>query len=179
MRKIRKDVFLVQTYSAQQYTISFDTFILQPITSDQNRGIYTKVIEREQEFIAFSSPMTIVRESLKSYGTNYNAALKSAQQKLDRTHKVPIVIAHDFGLPLVFMPTLSATSMHNIWVALHSVDSFNLTEDGFCSLTLENGQDYLIDVTCATFYRQFSLSSLLKNTHQKQLRKLNRLFDSK
>lgn len=148
--------------------ISFDTYALKPILS-KNRMV-TRIIEHESEVIVPRSPLNIVKKSCHFYGNSFKSATFSARSILKKKHKVPIVVAHDFGNPFVFLPTLSPTAEDNMWIAFHAINFFE-AEKGGCRIHLVNNTSIKVDVTDTTMYRQYSLGSMLtKNFIKKQQR---------
>lgn len=153
------------------YIISFDTFMLQPVIKDNK--MTTRIVERSKELTSPRKPLHLVRRSCHYYGNSYKSATNSAKLILSKSHKIPIVIAHDFGKPLVFLPTMSPNSEHNIWISLHAIDNVKANKMG-CTIFLENKSSFKVNVSEATIHRQHTLGSVLKKKYQKKFRQLNR-----
>ena len=157
--------------STANYIVSFDTFMLQPIRVGNT--ISTRVIERNGELRIPRKPIHIVRKSCDYYGGSLQNSTNTAKLALKKQHKVPIIVAHDFGKPYIFLPTMSPSSDENIWISSHAIDL--ITPDEMGSIVhLENNISVKINISDTTMHRQLSLSnSLEKNFFQKQ-RQLNR-----
>lgn len=153
------------------YVISFDTFMLQPVNVDG--VISTRVIERNCEFTIPKKPLHIVRKSCDYYGSSLQNSVNIARLTLGNHHKTPIIVAHDFGIPYIFLPTMSPTSEHNMWISYHAIDL--LEPDGLgCIVHLENNCSYKVNISIATIYRQFVFCNLLEKDFIKKQRQLNR-----
>lgn len=87
------------------YLISFNTYLLQPIQHDSK--VFTHVIDKHNELIVTRKPMHVLRKSCLSLGSTYEAAKQSAKRFFGNQHKLPIVVAFDYGYPCIFLPTFS------------------------------------------------------------------------
>jgi len=133
----------------------------------------TQIIERDQILTIPRKSLHIVRKSCQYYENSLDAAKNSSKLILHKSHKLPIVVAHDFGLPLILIPTMSFDSEHNVLIALHAIENFQGDSMG-CTIYLENNYSIKVNVSEATIYRQYSLGTIIeKNFHKKQ-RQLSR-----
>ena len=155
------------------YIVSFNTFVLQPVLKEDR--MTTGVIERDRLVTVPRKPVHIIRKSCLYYGKSFQTATNSSKLILNKSHKVPIVVAHDFGTPLIFIPTMSATSEHNVWISLHAIE--NLKGDNMgCTIYFGNDYSIKVNVSEATINRQYTLGSLLQKNFQKKQRQLNGNF---
>ena len=153
------------------YIVSFDTFMLQPVVKDNK--VSTHVIERNGELIVPRKPIHIVRKSCDYYGGSFRNSINTAKLAIGRRHKTPIIVAHDFGVPYIFLPTMSPTSELNVWVSYSAID--NIEADGMSSnITLENNRIIKVDISVASMYRQYSVATLLEKNYYKKQSQLNR-----
>lgn len=162
--------YLKSSQNNSPYIISFDTFIIQPIMTPNK--IESAIIERNQEITSFRRPSQIVRKSCYYYGNSFQSIINSSKRILGKSHKLPIVIAHDFGQPLVFFPTMSPTSIHTEWIGLHAIRNITPSPLG-CTIHLENDRYSEVMVSEATLHRQYTLATLLKHKYQKRLQRMN------
>lgn len=163
------NIFKTKTIkSGTRYTISFDTFVLQPVTNGNGRSQSTHIIEKDQFLQVPQSPFHIIKKACIDYNTTYETTRKSSKLFLYKNHKLPIFITQVFGVPLIYLPTMSADSEHNSWIALHAIRNFKGNATG-CTIYLINGLEIKIDVSENTFNRQYSLATLLQNNfYEKQ-----------
>lgn len=155
------------------YHISFETLVLKPILKENKMS--TQVIEQKQELLVYEKPKSIVVRSLKYYGNTLKNAVILSKEKLGDRHKTPIIVAHDFGVPFIFLPTMSPRSPHNVWISLHGIDDIVPDEMG-CIVHLINGTTIKLNASTTTMHRQFTFGVLLEKEFQKKQRRLNRPF---
>ncbi|MBO0588858.1 competence protein ComK [Sporosarcina sp. E16_8] len=153
------------------YIVSFDTLLLQPVFKENN--ISTQVIERNGHFHISQKPIHVVRKSCDYYGGSLQNSTNSAKLAIGKRHKTPIIIAHDFGVPFIFLPTMSPNSRQNAWIAYSAIDNIEADNMG-CIIYLENGLSFKFDVSATTMYRQFAVATLLEKNFLKKQRQLNR-----
>ena len=89
--------------------------MLQPVI--KGNKISTRVIERNCELNIPRKPIHIVKKSCDYYGGSFQNSTNTAKLALGKHHKTPIIVAHDFGTPYIFLPTMSPTSEQNIWIS--------------------------------------------------------------
>jgi len=153
------------------YVISFDTFMLQPV--NEGEVISTRVIERNRELNISKKPIHIVKKSCDYYGSSLQNSVNIARLTLGNHHKTPIIVAHDFGIPYIFLPTMSPTSEHNIWISYHAIGF--LEPDGLgCIVHLKNNCSYKVNISIATMYRQLGFCTFLERDFIKKQKQLNR-----
>ena len=156
------------------YVVSFNTVALVPIWIE-NR-LYTRVIENNIEFIVKMKPSAIIKKSLIFYGNSYKHATFFSRESIGPLHKVPLIISHDFGVPLIMMPTLSAESEGNIWISFAAIDSYSINSHNQCLVHFTNSQILPVNVSYTTMCRQFVLSHFLTNHFQKTRDQMNHPF---
>ena len=160
--------------AASNYFVSFNTIALVPMWIDNH--LYTRVIENHTEFLVKMKPSTIIKKSLLFYGTSYKQATFFSRESIGHLHKLPLLISHDFGIPLIMMPTLSAESEGSIWISYSAVDRYSLNSHNNCLVHFTNSQVLPVNVSYTTMCRQFVLSHFLTNHFQKTREKINHPF---
>lgn len=154
------------------YVISFDTFMLQPVLVD-NKTVATRVIERNREFTIPKKPIHIVKKSCSYYGGSLETSINIAKIAIGRHHKTPIIVAHDFGTPYIFLPTMSPSAEGNTWISHHSID-FIAPDNTNCIVYLENNLSFKLNISATTMYRQYAFGNLLEKNFYRKQRQLNR-----
>jgi competence protein ComK len=163
---------LTKRKRAGSYIVSFDTFMLQPVINGTK--ISTHVIERNGDLSIPRKPIHIVRKSCDYYGGSLQNSTNTAKLAIGKRHKTPIIVAHDFGVPYIFLPTMSPTSEQNVWVSYSAID--NIEQDNMdCILSLENNRSIKVNVSASTMYRQYAAATLLQKNFLEKQRQLNRL----
>ncbi|MEK3935530.1 competence protein ComK [Sporosarcina sp. FSL W7-1349] len=153
------------------YVVSFDTFVLQPVKDGKKVG--TRIIERYRETIVPRKPIHVVRSSCDYYGGSLQSSTSTAKLKLGRHHKTPIIIAHDYGRPYIFLPTLSPQADQNVWISYHAIDYFEAEKTG-TKVHLENGKFVKVDISANTMYRQYTFAGFLEKDFLKRQKQLSR-----
>ncbi|MFS0575570.1 competence protein ComK [Sporosarcina sp. 179-K 3D1 HS] len=157
--------------SSANYVVSFDTFMLQPI--NDGKKVTTRIIERHRETIIPRKPIHVVRKSCDYYGGSLQGSTNTAKLKLGKHHKTPIIIAHDYGRPYIFLPTLSPQADQNVWISYHAIDYFESDESG-TKVHLENGKSVKVDISASTLYRQYTFAGFLEKDFLKRQKQLSR-----
>jgi len=152
------------SYKAEEssFFISFETAVLQPIVV--NNMIFTKVTNFSGESHTIGKkPFDIVRHSCSFYGSSFQHAVRLSRDAIGNYLKLPILIAHDFGNPCIFIPILSPKSDLNVWFSLKAIESFYPSEDG-CVIVLPHGQKITVPSSPQTIGRQVGFANIL-NMH--------------
>lgn len=160
--------------TTSNYLVSFNTVALVPIWIENN--LYTRVIENHTEFLVKMKPISIIKKSLVFYGNSYKHATFFSRESIGRLHKLPLMISHDFGVPLIMMPTLSAESEGNIWISFSAIDRYSINSHSQCLVHFTNSQVLPVNVSHSTMCRQFVLSHFLTNHFQKTRDQMNHPF---
>lgn len=160
--------------TASNYFISFNTIALVPVWIENK--LYTRVIENHTEFLVRMKPSTIVKKSITFYGNSYKHATFFSRESIGHLHKLPLMISHDFGVPLIMMPTLSPESEGTIWISFSAIERYSLNTHNQCVVHFTNSQVLSVNVSYSTMCRQFVLSHFLTNHFQKTRDQMNYPF---
>lgn len=158
------------TKFVNSYLISFNTYLLQPIQHDAK--VFTHVIDKHNELIVTRKPMHVLRKSCISLGSTYEAAKQSAKRFFGNQHKLPIVVAFDYGFPCIFLPTYSPNSIHNIWIGLHAITNITPSKTG-CVVTLKNDKKIELPIQYASISKQFVNASMLYKHYMNERKQLS------
>ncbi|KOO49590.1 competence protein ComK [Viridibacillus sp. FSL E2-0187] len=142
------------------FTLSFSTFALMPVF--EGNHIYTRVVEKEREFLVDARPSRVIHKSCSDYGTSFKLATNKSKEYLGARHKLPIVVAYDYGTPCIFMPTLSPSSHYNVWFAMHAIEFFEDAGPSKSLVSFKNGQDVEVDVSVITMRTQLAMAYFLQ-----------------
>ncbi|MFS0688554.1 competence protein ComK [Sporosarcina sp. 179-K 8C2 HS] len=155
-----------------RYYISHDTLMLQP--KEEGNKIFTRVIERDKIVIVPKKPLHIMTGSCTYYGSSYATVMSTARRLFgDNKQKAPFLLANAFGIPFIFIPTLSPSADQNVWLSYHAIDFYEADGLG-TSVTLENGKKYKLDISVPTMNRQYALAKLLERDFLKRQRNYGR-----
>lgn len=155
-------IFMSNKAEEKSYFISFETAVLQPFIV--NNMIFTKVTNFSGEsHIIGKKPFDIVRHSCSFYGSSFQHTVRLSRDAIGNYLKLPILIAHDFGNPCIFLPILSPKSDLNVWFSLKAIAGFYPSEEG-CVVVLTNGQKIIVPSSPQTISRQVGFANIL-NMH--------------
>ncbi|MBK3494859.1 competence protein ComK [Viridibacillus sp. YIM B01967] len=142
------------------FTLSFNTFALFPVFVDNQ--IYTRVIERDRDFLVEARPSRVIHKSCSDFGTSFKLATNKSREYLGARNKLPIVVAYDYGTPCIFLPTLSPSSHYNVWFAMHAIEYFEGSGPSKSIISFKNGQDVGVEVSILTMRSQLSMAYFLQ-----------------
>ncbi|MFC5604127.1 competence protein ComK [Sporosarcina koreensis] len=149
-----------------RYYLSLDTLMLQP--KKEGNKIFTRVVERDRIVTVPKKPIHIITASCTYYGSSYATAMSTSKRLFgENKQKAPFLLANAFGIPFIFLPTLSPLSDQNVWISVHAIDFYD--EDGLGTfVVLENGEKYHLDISETTMNRQYALGKLLERNFLKR-----------
>lgn len=148
------------------YIISIDTLLFK--THYQGDLRKTLIIEKDYKFVYAQKPMHLIRSSCSYYSTTLDVITGFAKKVLHNRQKVPVLLSATYGVPLILIPTLSASSEHNIWIAFHAISNFRPAEPGYTIIELTNHETIKIQVSESTIRRQVSLAYILQLDYQRR-----------
>lgn len=107
-------------HEVSSYIVSNSTFLLR---SHPNQAkVHTIISDKYGKSLYPNKPLKLIRETCRLHGSSYEASKYQAKEFFgDSKHKLPIMVAYDFGEPCVLFPLFSPNSSQNIWVSLHAV----------------------------------------------------------
>ena len=136
-----------------KYIISNSTYCL--ISQPYRNKIYTLALDKYGQFTVPFPPLRVLRHTCSLHGTTYEAAKHHAKSFFGRgRHKMPIMVAYNFGDPCVLFPLFSPQSKQNIWITLNAV--VNIEEQNESTLvTFINGTQRVLPVHLKSFNQQY------------------------
>lgn len=146
------------------FILSMSTFALETIRGEN--GIKTLITEAGGKFTHPRKPQHLIRAACQHYGTTLNVATSHAKHILYNRHKVPILIAFNQGIPLIMIPTMSANSEQNIWIAFHAIVNFKGDGLGNTIIDLLNDKSIRVNASETTIQRQIALAYVLQLDYQ-------------
>ena len=85
------------------YIISNSTYCL--ISYAHRDKVYSKILDKHGTVTSPFKPLKIIRSTCRLHGTSYEASKHLAKQFFgDSKHKLPIMVAYDFGDPCILFP---------------------------------------------------------------------------
>ncbi len=146
--------------SIDSYHLSFNSYLIEPL--EHGDKLYSRIYDKSGEVIVSRKPLYIIRKSCDLMGSRYNAAREVSKKFLgDGKHKLPIIIAYDYGVPLVFFPILSPTSPSNVWIGLHSIINIQPLKDR-TKITLKDDREIILQLPQSSFNNQYVRATMLQ-----------------
>ena len=135
------------------YIISNATFCL---TSYQHRDkVYSLILDKFGETTSPAKPLNLIRNTCRLHGSSYDASIYQAKQFFgDSKHKLPVMVAYDFGDPCILFPLYSPYSTQNIWIALNPIINIRQHSDQTI-LTFIDETELCLNVHMKSFNQQY------------------------
>ena len=120
----------------------------------------TRVIEKYVNYLVKASPITIVDESCKFYGSSFVGRCQSVKYLLGISYKCPIVISE--VKDIVVFPTSSGRKEECYWFNYNGVNDYYLNNfKNYLVIVLTNGIEITIKLSQNTFANQLFKASRL------------------
>lgn len=140
-------------FSLKNYIINSKTLIILPINKTKSR-----IIEENSELVIDKTPLRIIDESCKYYGSSYKGRVESSKEILNIKGKIPIVIGEQNNL--IFFPTCSYRCDICMWICLNNIEDFKFNEDNII-LIFSCGKKRNITISKNVFNNQILKASRL------------------
>jgi len=118
------------------------------------------IYEDESRYIIDNSPMHIMEESCKYFGSSYEGRKDGAKNILGAEYKIPIII-EDSNNIIVF-PTTSPRSDDCAWISFGRVETFYKIDDNNTKIVFDNGKEIIVPCSFRSIENQVSRSARLK-----------------
>ena len=144
-----------------EYEINRKTLAIIPIGENKS-----KVIEVGEEFIVNCSPIKIVDNSCKFFGSSYEGRFYGTKTLTGITHKSPIIIEE--SKKIIFFPTKSPRLNTCIWLSFNNI--LNYIEKGKESIiTFSCGKEIKLDISYSIIDNQVLRSTRLESVLSKRI----------
>lgn len=118
------------------------------------------IYEDESRYIIEDTPMAIMEDSCKYFGSSYDGRKNGAKDILGAEYKVPIVI-EDSNNIIVF-PTSSPRAEDCAWISFSRIDNFYRIDDTNTKIVFDNGKEIIVPCSFRSIENQISRSARLK-----------------
>lgn len=135
------------------YIISNSTYLLSSIDTEDR--VQTTIYDKYGISKINQKPLRLVRNTCRLHGTSLEAATQTAKDFFGHNrHKLPIVIAVEYGNPCIFFPLFSPQATENTWVNLHAIINIESAEDETL-VTFTNMLEKHLPLHCKSFNQQY------------------------
>ncbi|WP_107840342.1 competence protein ComK [Metasolibacillus meyeri] len=143
----------------KSYHVTNATYLLLPIKKDKQ--LHTLVFDKTGCLYVSQSPMRIINASCRQMGSSYQSAKELSKQYFgSNKHKLPIVVAINYGDPCVMFPLMSPKSPLNGWVSFNSLINIQ-DQEGQINVTFKNFLDSNLDIQYTSFCKQYVNAAML------------------
>lgn len=145
------------------YEINSDTLAILPISNYKS-----KVIEKEVEYEINMTPMQIIENSCKYFGSSYQGRFFGTKSMTGITHKSPIIIEET--KEIIFFPTNSPRLYECSWISLNNVNK-HLKKDDKSIIEFNTGYLLELDISYGSLDNQILRASRLESILRKRKNK--------
>lgn len=114
----------------QNYEINADTLAIIPLNEYKS-----KIIEKDKELEVDMTPIKIIDNSCKYFGSSYKGRFFGTRNLIGVSHKAPIIVEE--SREIIFFPTTSPRQYDCIWISLKNINDYKRNLDSstviFCS----------------------------------------------
>ncbi len=146
------------------YEICEDTLAIIPYNN------YSKVIEKNNEFIVKQKPMEIINSSCLYFGSSYSGRHSATKYLLGISYKSPIIVEESKNI--IFFPTLSPRVKECYWISLNNISHYK-REQNKTFILFEKGKVLEIPISYGSLDNQIlraaRLDSIVRNKKNKQI----------
>ncbi|MCH7320668.1 competence protein ComK [Solibacillus sp. MA9] len=136
-----------------KYYITNSTYCL--ISQPNSDKVFTVILDKHGKTTMSFPPLRVIRHTCTLNGSTFEATTQQAREFLGHNrHKVPIMVAYNFGDPCVVFPLFSPHSKQNIWVTVNAI--INIEEMNESTLvTFVDGTEQIFPVHLKSFNQQY------------------------
>lgn len=146
------------------YEINDETLAIIPINNYKS-----KVIETNNSFEVDQTPMKIIENSCRYFGSSYDGRFTGTKDLIGITHKAPIIIEE--SREIIFFPTNSPRLYECAWISLKHLGKYKKNNDS--SVIIFNNGDLLdLDISYGSLDNQVLRAARLESVLR--LRKNNK-----
>lgn len=149
----RRNGMTKNLHQISNYIASNSTFCL--ISHPHRSKVHTIISDKHGKVIYPNKPLKIIRNTCRLHGSSYEASNYNAKLFFGKSkHKLPIMVAYDFGDPCILFPLFSPHSSQNIWISLHAI--VNINELGNETIvTFIDGSEERLPIHMKSFNHQY------------------------
>ncbi len=142
------------------YEINNDTLAILPINDYKS-----KVIESDTEYEVNMTPMQIIENSCKYFGSSYQGRFFGTKSMIGVTHKSPIIIEET--KEIIFFPTNSPRLYECTWISLNNVNK-HIKNEAKSVIEFNSGYLLNLDISYGSLDNQILRASRLESMLRKR-----------
>lgn len=147
-----------------EYEISLETIAIIPMGKK-----FAKIYEIGETFIIEKTPMEIIEDSCKYFGSSYVGRHEGTKSLIGINYKTPIIIEETNNI--IFFPTSSPRFPNCSWISLKHVWKYEKVEN-YSKIYFKNGFCISLEISYGSLQNQILRASLLESKiHNRKIAK--------
>lgn len=156
------------TKHLEKYEINSNTAAILPF---HDKGLFSRVLEVEQEYVVTLSPKEIIENSCEYYGSSYDGRTKGTKAITGISHKPPIAI--DPLNKIYFFPTHSPKRTQCAWISHRYVEEHGKIDSYKVIVTFANNMTIQLPISYNSFESQLHRTAYLRTKLLQRMKKNN------
>ncbi|MDD2625609.1 MAG: competence protein ComK [Bacilli bacterium] len=144
----------------QNYEINSDTLAIIPISNYKS-----KIIEKNSELEVDMTPMKIIDNSCRYFGSSYKGRFFGTRSLIGVSHKAPIIVEE--SRELIFFPTSSPRQYECAWISLKNINDYKRTPDASI-IIFNTGYNLELDMSYGSLDNQILRAARLESVLRKR-----------
>lgn len=145
----------------KNYEVNVETLAILPHGESKS-----KVIEKNQTFLVDLTPIKIIDDSCKFFGSSYEGRFNGTKSMIGISHKAPIIIEE--SKKIIFFPTSSPRLQGCSWIALNNVEKY-IKCNGDTIIKFSCGKDIKLELSYGIVDNQVLRATRLELILEKRL----------
>lgn len=132
--------------------------------------LYSKVLEKNAEFIVKLSPTAVMEKSCNFFGSSLEGKQEGTKKILKYSHKLPICLEPLSNM--YFFPSNSPSNRSCYWLAHSHIRELKATEDFKTEVIFFNGKSIIVDVSHGSLENQLHRTAQYKHLLGKRIKSM-------
>ncbi len=144
----------------QNYEINSDTLAIIPLSNYKS-----KIIEKNNELEVDMTPMKIIDNSCRYFGSSYKGRFFGTRSLIGVSHKAPIIVEE--SRELIFFPTSSPRLYECAWISLKNINDYKRTPNSSI-IVFNTGYNLELDMSYGSLDNQILRAARLESVLRKR-----------
>ncbi len=144
----------------QNYEINADTLAIIPLNDYKS-----KIIERYKEIEIDQTPMKIIDNSCKYFGSSYKGRFYGTRNLIGVSHKAPIIVEE--SREIIFFPTSSPRLYECAWISLKNINDYKRSINSSI-IIFNSGYNLELDMSYGSLDNQILRAARLESVLRKR-----------
>ncbi len=144
----------------QNYEINADTLAIIPLNNYKS-----KIIEINKELEVDMTPMKIIDNSCKYFGSSYKGRSYGTKNLIGVSHKAPIIVEE--SREIIFFPTSSPRQYECSWISLKNINDYKRNFDS-STIIFNSGYNLNLEISYGSLDNQILRAARLESVLRKR-----------